>query len=125
MVCGFRPARAAVSAAGVVVHGVAEPGQGMGQQPRHLHLGHPDPRGDLRLSQVTDEPQGDDPPFPYGQRGKTPTQRFAPLDRVEPRIGPAEHVEQQQVLAARRRLFERPRPVKRSRTAGPPPPRRG
>jgi hypothetical protein len=43
------------------------------QQPRDLHLGHPDLFGDLLLGHVADEPHGDDAPFPLGQRSKPPT----------------------------------------------------
>ena len=39
----------------------AEVGERAGQQPRHVHLGHSDPLGDLALSQVLEEPQARDP----------------------------------------------------------------
>jgi hypothetical protein len=41
-----------------------EPGQGLPQQPGHVHLGHADLGGDLGLVHVVVEPHGEDAPLP-------------------------------------------------------------
>src|SRR5689334_19114524 len=45
----------------------AHPGEGVADQPRHVHLGDPDPLGDVRLRQALEEAQVQDGPLARGQ----------------------------------------------------------
>jgi hypothetical protein len=99
----------------VAEHGLAQPGEGPGQQPRHVHLRDAEIVSDVGLGAVAVEPHGEDASLPLGQAVQQRADRDPVVDRVEIQVRIPDQVTELRVAVGAGRRVQRDRRVGRRR----------